>query len=39
LETDSHNLPIGLKNGAVGSAIQITKRSPHFATGAKGRIE
>jgi hypothetical protein len=39
LETDSHNVPIGLKNGAVSSAIQITKRSPHFATGTKGLIK
>jgi hypothetical protein len=39
LETDSHNLPIGLKNGAVGSSIEITKRSPHFASGSKGWIK
>jgi hypothetical protein len=39
LETDSHNLPIGLKGGAVGSAVQITKRSPHFAVDAKSGIE
>ena len=25
LETDSHNLPVGLKNGAVSAAVQITK--------------
>jgi hypothetical protein len=39
LETDNDNLPVGLKNGAVGSAVQIAERSPHFATGAKGGIE
>jgi hypothetical protein len=38
LETNSHKLSVGLKNGAVGSAIQITKRSPHFAASAKGGI-
>ena len=39
LKSDGHNLPIGLKSGPVGSAIEIAERGAHFAADTKGIVE
>src|SRR5205823_6774243 len=39
LKSHGHNLPIGLKSGTVGSAVEIAKRGAHLAADTKSGIE
>jgi hypothetical protein len=38
LKSDGHNLPVGLKSGPVGSAVQISKRRAHLTADTEGVV-